>query len=248
VSRRSKAPQHYRGPLTPEQVADGIRLCEKNAASLLAEADLLFQNGRWARTVVLSILAIEEQAKGLNLFPLARTSNPYVTAYFWDRDVRNHFSKVFIGDWVLNGPDRDRVDFDAPLKILPAHSKGEYERLKQRALYVEFSEKRNEWTDPASEITKANAHGMLELARRAAATLPFPFRSRVFTRDFVENVFPLLGEEIPSGMVFRGIADCLRRALERGDLDKNESSEVQTAVDSIERHLAESGPVPAKKA
>jgi AbiV family abortive infection protein len=52
--------KQYNQKLTPESAAKGITAALENAKSLLQDAILLYDNGRYERSAALAILAIEE--------------------------------------------------------------------------------------------------------------------------------------------------------------------------------------------
>jgi len=53
----------FTGALTAKTAATGIHFANENARSLLADAELLYVNGRYERCAALAILAIEEAGK-----------------------------------------------------------------------------------------------------------------------------------------------------------------------------------------
>ena len=55
--------KEYRGALTPKQAAEGINAATRNAARLLADAEILYNAGRYATAAALAMLSIEESGK-----------------------------------------------------------------------------------------------------------------------------------------------------------------------------------------
>ena len=53
----------YNQKLTPEKAAEGINAIISNAHSLIDDAELLYEHGRYERAAALSILAVEEAGK-----------------------------------------------------------------------------------------------------------------------------------------------------------------------------------------
>ena len=56
--------RQYNQKLTLKKAAEGIKLAIENSKSLLADANLLYDNGRYERATAIAILAIEENGKG----------------------------------------------------------------------------------------------------------------------------------------------------------------------------------------
>lgn len=91
---------HHRGGLSLKEAHWGIKAAAENARDLVSDAELLLTNGRFARSLALSLLAIEECAKVHTIaqFALAKTVDE--AAPFWEafRDHRRkNVAVAFLG-------------------------------------------------------------------------------------------------------------------------------------------------------
>lgn len=90
----------YKGLLTREQVAEGIRLAQENAVRLLNAARLLLKTGDAPTAMSLSILALEEYGKIEIVNEIGNTSDPEKLEKCW-KAYRTHISKeiAFLRDY-----------------------------------------------------------------------------------------------------------------------------------------------------
>lgn len=92
-SVRSKKPlMPFTGPLSPQNVADGINAAIKNAGRLLADAKLLAQSGRFPSACAMAVLSIEESGKPSVLRRLSIANDEAAMKALW-RDYRSHQAK-----------------------------------------------------------------------------------------------------------------------------------------------------------
>lgn len=89
---RSVMPR-YEGRLTQEQVAEGVRLAQENAARLLNATRLLLHSGYPPIAMALSVLAIEEHGKIAILQDIGNTTNADEIKDLWFQ-YHNHISKT----------------------------------------------------------------------------------------------------------------------------------------------------------
>jgi len=82
-------PQEYRGPLAPNQIADGINAAIRNARRLAADAKILLEAGRLPTAAAIAALSIEESGKVSILRGFATATKPEQVRAAW-RDYRNH--------------------------------------------------------------------------------------------------------------------------------------------------------------
>ncbi len=82
----------FRGRLPPNKIADGMNAAVENARRLIADAELLLANERYATAVALAALAIEESGKVAILRSLALAKTQAEAADCW-RDYRSHTRK-----------------------------------------------------------------------------------------------------------------------------------------------------------
>lgn len=108
------SPQPYNKAVDVELVANGISKALTNANELLSDAKLLLNNGRFARSVSLSILAIEERGK-VELLKALLLWDVGKIASGW-REANSHKKKNFMWGYPL-------------LKMLDVREKEVVERL-----------------------------------------------------------------------------------------------------------------------
>lgn len=126
----------YTGSLTLEQIADGITVALKNADELLEEAQILYDNGRYARATALIVLAEEEMGKHLLILDSIKCRND---AKCWKRfwsEFRSHhkkFTNALALGYLYAACDLDEIINEANLLSCEANL------TKQLALYVDFN-------------------------------------------------------------------------------------------------------------
>ena len=127
--------QQYRGTLTPAQAAKGIEVAVENANGLLADAELLLENERWARACALAILAIEELGKVDLLRSLLVATTDKSLREGW-KAYRSHRAKNvrWIVPTLAGAAGRWRADFAS---IPDEDTALTAERIKQGSLYTD---------------------------------------------------------------------------------------------------------------
>lgn len=126
-------------PLDKKQIATAMHLCYVNARALLDEAKLLKENGRNARAISLTILALEEFGKIPLIYDMivyeARDTNAW--REFW-RAFRSHRTKQIVFSTYGNRLVRvfgNEYEIEFPLGIEPL-----IDKYKQIGFYVSFFE------------------------------------------------------------------------------------------------------------
>lgn len=139
---KATLPKPYNGPLTPVDAANAIRAARLNAIDLLDSAEILFTLKRFAHSMVLSTLAIEEAAKVSILFVLV-LSEPSQHARLW-RSYRSHRAKTSHLNPAIEGRARaafPRIPADEAAEIgKRGPSPDEVEYNKQLAIYSDCKE------------------------------------------------------------------------------------------------------------
>ena len=95
------SPKQEPRSLTRDELKGAALICFRNAEELLADADLLFREARYARAIFLACIGIEELGKAslaLELFEANwQFDTPGKTRAFW-QFWRDHVSKAAHGD------------------------------------------------------------------------------------------------------------------------------------------------------
>jgi len=155
----------YKGPLTPSQAAKGIALARANAARLIADAELLLENGRHASASALAILAIEELGKVQAIKIIALQSGEEELKQAW-RDYRNHRAKNV--QWILPKLAAEGARTLMQLREA-ADPKGNHtamlDSVKQLSFYTDCFNDAPRWSEPADAVDPKFADAILATAR-----------------------------------------------------------------------------------
>lgn len=155
---RTKYLPRYMGRLTPAEIAYGINIARDNAKRLAADAQTLFDLGRFPSAFALAALAIEEAGKDRILRGLSTAKSDDEAKKAW-REYRSHRSKN--GMWIvpemyMSGA-RHLRDFYATVDSNAEHA-AMLDALKQAAVYTDCLGDRH-WAVPDEainqEITKS---------------------------------------------------------------------------------------------
>lgn len=156
--------KQYNQRLDLENAANGMAAAIQNAKSLLQDAILLFENGRYERATALAILAIEEAGKPAILRMILLEEDPKKLKKGW-QDYRRHTSKNtnwIVPELIINGArhiEEMRVTVDDG-----STHRQTLDDLKQLAFYSDaFSNCK--WSVPGSAIDKELAEIILNAAK-----------------------------------------------------------------------------------
>jgi AbiV family abortive infection protein len=151
--------------LSLEQLTQGRLKALQNAIDLISDAECLFKDGRWARSVFLSQIAIEELGKYLIIMGAIGNliAGQIEWSKFWKRFV-NHLEKtgnIFYFDAALS-------PFQEQQEILRNFEKAdtdaeEFLKEKLSSLYVDFRNDR--FVLPMDEVNEKIAKGAIENAK-----------------------------------------------------------------------------------
>ncbi|MFP8487927.1 AbiV family abortive infection protein [Gracilimonas sp. Q87] len=153
----------YNQSLTPKKASKGIEIITENANSLLADAELLFANNRYERTVTLSILAIEEIGKIPILRSILLEDGQKDLNKVW-KNFRTHQEKnwgLFFSDYIKDGAEN--ID-DLKFMFIDDKSKDKVENLKQLSIYTDYF-KGDKWSIPSKVIDEKLAKTILKQAQ-----------------------------------------------------------------------------------
>jgi AbiV family abortive infection protein len=155
----------YKGPLAPAQATEGIALARANAARLIADSDLLMENGRHASASALAILAIEELGKvqAIKIVVLRKGAAELKEAW---REYRNHRAKNV--QWILPklAAEGARTLADVRAAADPARDHtAMLDTMKQLSLYTDCYGDAGRWSEPSSAVDPDFAVSILATAR-----------------------------------------------------------------------------------
>ncbi len=165
--RKLKLLSQYTGVLDPAKVAEGMNAARTNAQRLAADAQLLFDAGRYSSCVGLAILAIEEAGKVSILRELAVVEGADQAATIWKR-YRSHTSKNVLWlfpEFVAKGA-RQIDDFRALFDETSDHTLV-LDKVKQVSFYSDcYGQGR--WHLPERELDAEFARDMLSISQLLA--------------------------------------------------------------------------------
>lgn len=153
----------YLGRLSSAQIAQGINCANANAKRLLADAELLCQNGRYPSAVGMAILAIEEAGKEpvLRTVALARNAEELKTSW---KDYRTHTEKNrLLAVLNITASGANKLEDYKPLFF--GHEYPQLiENLKQVSFYTDCLEKAH-WSTPTEVIDEKMAKQIVVCAK-----------------------------------------------------------------------------------
>lgn len=164
VLSMGKRLEQFCGPLTLEQIAEGMNAASNNAARLLSDAQVLLGAERYPSALALAVLAIEEAGKLSILRRMATTEDNGQVAKLW-RAYRSHTKKN--GAWIImdliNRAGPTTLDDLRPLCASDAEHPYLLEQLKQIAFYTDSLGKAH-WSIPANVIERELAERIITIA------------------------------------------------------------------------------------
>ena len=180
-------PEDYRGPLSPEAIAEGINAAYRNALRLANDATLLLEAGRHPSAASLAALSIEESGKVSILRGLAVGKTTDEIKASWQQ-YRDHRAKN--GMWTMPQMVADGARLLHQFQEVVERN-GEHTALlnsvKQLGLYTDCCGNAH-WSEPQEVIDLELARYLVELA------CLFSKRKAVTTREielWVEHLAPV---------------------------------------------------------
>jgi AbiV family abortive infection protein len=188
----------FRGPLTANEVADGINAAIRNAKRLAADAKILLDAKRYPSAASMAALSVEESEKvsTLRAMCLARSKSELTGAW---KDYRAHHPKNTA--WILSelvqkgarhlSEFKDATDTNGDtVEVL--------DMLKQLGFYTD-SYRKGFWTEPSAMIDSTVARTLVEIAESMCA------KAEVTPREielWVEHVGPAwLSRKMPDALM-----------------------------------------------
>lgn len=154
----------YRGLLNVEQAAEGMNCARQNAIRLAEDAQLLYENGRFASACSLATLSIEEAGKISILRRLVCANSEAEVKVCW-REYRSHTAKNrhwLLPDLVKNGA-RSMRDFATLFDEGSDHPEL-LDQVKQIGFYTDCLGKLN-WSEPKKVIDQPLAKHLVFVAK-----------------------------------------------------------------------------------
>lgn len=221
VAKRSFLEQ-YKGQLTPAQAAEGIRVAAQNAKNLLADAELLLENGRWARACALAILAIEEAGKTAILRGMLLARNGEELKHE-RRAYRSHVKKNLT--WIFPQLVSEGArKLDSFRRIFDEDSDHGLllESVKQMAFYSDACGDCH-WSLPTSVIDQELAETMVSVARIVVSPEASAMSTEAELELWVRHMRPVWKQSVEEMKL--ALLKCYVEAKEKGILSGERSPE-----------------------
>lgn len=153
----------YRGKLTSQQIADGMKAALKNAKRLVEDAKILFDADRFPTAASIAILAIEESGKQSILRSLALAGDQNDTKDAW-KDYRSHIKKNVA--WLLPqlvAKGARKLDDLRPLFEENSNHPYLLDQVKQIGFYTDCLGEAH-WSEPINVIDKNLSKTIIRIA------------------------------------------------------------------------------------
>ena len=157
--------KQYRGPLSPEQAAEGIASARANAARLIADAELLLASDRYPSASALAILAIEELGKVQILKRIVVQTSEAELKEAW-KEYRSHRAKNVM--WILPklaAEGARTMKQLRPATEIDAEHTGMLDAVKQLSIYTDCFGDSARWSAPGDAVDLEFAPAILATAR-----------------------------------------------------------------------------------
>ena len=194
----------------------------ENAVSLFSDAQLLFDNERYERSVALAILAIEEAGKVSILRQILVHDDPKELKHSW-KDYRSHTSKNV--QWqlpALVAEGASQLEEFRGLFDRSSNHGAQLDSLKQAAFYTD-AVRACEWTTPKQTITKELAEAIMLIAKVLVRT-----DSTMCTEPALElwlkHLKPVQGRDMLA--MKQALINCYQEAEDLGILPKGKTKEM----------------------
>lgn len=161
----SNLPQ-YKGPLSPPMAAKGIAIARKNAARLIADAELLLEGDRCPSASALAILAIEELGKVQIIKRIVlHSDDPKELKEAW-KEYRSHRAKNVM--WIL--PKLASEGATTMMQLRPATDvEGDHTKMldsvKQLSFYTDCLTNNARWSEPGEAVDAPFAPAIIATAK-----------------------------------------------------------------------------------
>lgn len=211
----------YVGELTISQAAEGIDAALRNARSLLADAEVLLDRGRWPTAASLSILSIEESGKVALLRGMLLADSQEDRRKIW-RDYRSHTKKNFMGaflDFVTESPHIQ--DFKGMFDETRDHPQI-LDAVKQIGFYSDCLGKAH-WSVPSEVIDEPLARRLFLVAKMFAPEKRSAFTTVDELRLWVKHLKPVQQSGILA--IKEAVIACHQEAHDLGVYGGEESME-----------------------
>jgi AbiV family abortive infection protein len=208
--------RQYNQKLTPDDAAKGISAAIENSKSLLADALLLFDNGRYERAVALAILGIEEAGKPAVLRSIILEDDPKQLKKEW-QNYRRHLekNKNWIVPELISKGARHLEEMRQTVDKKSDHGQM-LDNLKQLSFYTDaFSECK--WSIPRQVISRELAESILAIAKIMISKDKSNLTSKAELVLWVKHMKPVWKQEMFE--MKQALLNCYQEAEDLGLLE-----------------------------
>lgn len=206
----------YNQKLTLKKAAEGIKAAIENSKSLLADANLLYDNERYERATALAILAIEENGKGKIIREILMEDEQKKLKVKW-QEYRKHTQKNT--NWIVPELISKGVRHLSKMQQIfddKSPHRQELDNLKQIAFYTEAISK-CEWSIPKNVITKETAEYIISIATNLIKYQDI-FVSEQKLEIWYKHMKPVWGDT--GNPMKMALINCIKEAEELGYIRK----------------------------
>lgn len=215
--------KQYKDKLDPKSAAEGIRLANYNANSLLEDAQLLFDNDRFERCVALSILAIEEAGKSSIIRSILLTDDQKELKKEW-QNYRRHTEKNL--SWIvpeLISKGARRLEDLRPMVDADSDHGHALDNLKQLSFYTDIFSARK-WSFPSKVIDQELANGILSTAKIMVKKENDGLNSEQGLELWVKHLKPVWKQEMIK--MKQALINCYNEAESLGIIEEGKTNEM----------------------
>lgn len=213
----------YKSKLNTKLASDGIRLANENALALLKDAQLLFDNQRFERSVALSILSIEESGKPGIIRSILLTEDPTELKKEW-QNYRRHTEKN--AGWILPGlvlKGASKLEELKPLFDKHNDHNQTLDNLKQLSFYTDILSPKK-WTSPKMVIDKELAESILKVAKLMSQKTQNGIDSEKGLELWIKHLKPVWKQDMFK--MKEALINCYSEAEESGIIEKGKTKEM----------------------
>lgn len=215
--------KQYKYKLDPKSAAVGIKLANENAAALLTDAQILFENKRFERCVALAILAIEEAGKSSIIRSILLTEDQKELNTEW-KNYRKHTEKNL--SWILPELTAKGASHIEDLRtIFDSNSEHGHtlDNLKQLAFYTDVFSSRK-WSIPSKVINQELAESILAIAKILTEKEEDGLNSKEGLELWVKHLKPVWKQEMFT--MKQALINCYNEAEELGIIEKGKTDKI----------------------
>jgi AbiV family abortive infection protein len=218
--------KQYKNKLDAKSAAEGIQFAKENAKTLLNDAELLFENDRFERSVSLAILSIEESGKPSIIRSILLTDDGKELKKEWG-NYRKHTAKNL--SWIfpeLASKGARNLEEFRPLFDSESDHGQVLDNLKQLSFYTDiFSSKK--WSIPKDVIHKELA-AMILLSAKVLSNQDEGIDCEEGLKLWIKHMKPVWKKEM--SLMKKALIQCYKEAAELGIIQNEKVAEMEKFI------------------